>query len=72
MLISCLLNPFFLVKILAVLSKINFNSKDPICGNIGLNVIDKKNDIFQTNFLSQLKNNNIITEAIIQSCEPED
>ena len=42
----------------------NNNSKEPICGNIGLNVIDKKNDIFQTNFLSQLKNNNLISNYI--------
>ena len=40
------------------------NKEEPICGNIGLNVIDKSSDILETNLLRQLKNNNLISNYI--------
>ena len=36
----------------------------PLCGNIGLNVIDKSSDMLETNFLRQLKNYELISNYI--------
>ena len=50
------------VELKFILNKINL--KDPICGNIGLNVLDKQNDIYETNLLKQFKDNDLISNYI--------
>ena len=40
------------------------NEKDPLCGNIGLNVLDKSSDIFNTNLFRQLKDEELISNYI--------
>ena len=40
------------------------NEKEALCGNIGLNVLDKSSDIFSTNLLRQLKNEELISNYI--------
>ena len=42
----------------------NHDINEPICGNIGLNVLDKSNDLFETNLLRQLKNKDKISNYI--------
>ena len=41
-----------------------FKINEPICGNIGLNVLDKTSDIFETNLLKQFKNKDLISNYI--------
>jgi len=42
----------------------NENEKEPLCGNIGLNVLDKSSDTFQTNLFRQLKDEELISNYI--------
>ena len=42
----------------------NGNINEPTCGNIGLNVIDKTSDYFDTNIFRQLKNKELISNYI--------
>jgi len=42
----------------------NGNEKEPLCGNIGLNVLDKLSDTFQTNLFRQLKDQELISNYI--------
>ena len=41
-----------------------YNPNEPICGNIGLNVLDKTSDIFETNLLKQFNNIDLISNYI--------
>jgi hypothetical protein len=40
------------------------NINEPLCGNIGLNVIDKSSDYFETNIFRQLKDKELISNYI--------
>lgn len=40
------------------------NEKEPLCGNIGLNVLDKSSDSFNTNLFRQLKDEELISNYI--------
>ena len=42
----------------------NENENEPLCGNIGLNVLDKSSDTFNTNLFRQLKDEELISNYI--------
>ena len=46
----------------------NENLNEPTCGNIGLNVLDKSSDFFETNLLRQLRNKELISNYIWTLC----